>query len=534
VRRLLLLGLVSLGCAAHANAATTAGAPTIAVAAESGIVLVDPVRGERTLVAGTVPGDRAPALAPDGRRLAFSSARTGNAEIWVLDLWTGALARLTKNQASDTAPAWSPHGASLAWASGRPGSFDVHVMRADGGHKRRVVAGPPNQTEPDWSPDGSSLVFSSNERGDADLWMVPAAGGTATPLADLPGDQVRPVFSPGGRSIAFAHVTTAGAVVATMPAAGGEPRVVATGSAGTSAPAWAPGAARLALVASRGGARAVRAVATAGGRPEPLAGVGRGDGDPDWGFLSVLTGPAPRAGERLPDLDQRAPRGLIVHREGPRVALGFASAVDNVGAGPLRIRGVRGPGKAIMRAHQLVELRGGGISVYQDVGALRYTPHPPHFHWHFAPFERYELRRADDHALVGRDRKSGFCLADHYGHAARRVAAFAAPRFLGDCGKGQRELRRVDQGSSPGYTDRYPAFFHGQSIDVTDVEPGLYVLVHRANPDLLTHELRYDNNVASVLIRLSRPRARGALPRVRVLAVCERRERCGPPRDPRI
>jgi hypothetical protein len=209
------------------------------------------------------------------------------------------------------------------------------------------------------------------------------------------------------------------------------------------------------------------------------------------------------------------------------VRLGFASAVDNVGTGPALVRGYRPPNAATMRADQAVALPDGSLRTYREVGELRYTPHPPHYHWHYQPFERYELRRASDFALVARDRKSGFCLADHYGHAASRVGGIRPPRFLGDCGKGRPELRSVEQGSSVGYTDRYPAFFHGQDVDLTGVPAGVYVLVHRANPQRLLHELRYDNNAASVRIRLGRS-APGALPTVGVLQVCEGSERCPP------
>jgi hypothetical protein len=178
-----------------------------------------------------------------------------------------------------------------------------------------------------------------------------------------------------------------------------------------------------------------------------------------------------------------------------------------------------------MRADQHVELPARLGRSYREVGALEYTPHPPHYHWHYQPFERYELRRASDHVLLSRDRKTGFCLADHYGLAARRVGGLRPPRFLGDCGKGRPELRAVEQGSSVGYTDRYPAFFHGQSIDLTDVPAGVYVLVHRANPERLLHELRYDNNAASVRVRLARPPG-GATPTLTLLRVCEGSERC--------
>jgi Lysyl oxidase/WD40-like Beta Propeller Repeat len=525
MRRVFLLSFASLLVAPAADAALSAR-PVIAVATGAGIVLVDPERGERTAVPGTVAGDHAPALAPDGRRLAFSSRRNGNFELYVLDLWTGALSRLTANpRAVDTAPVWSPAGATLAWASGRPGAFDVYVMRADGSRKRRVAGAAANETEPDWAPNGARIVFSSNALGDADLWTVAAAGGEPAPLADLPGDELRPAWSPDGRRIAFAHAAAGRTVVETMQLADTGTRGVAATLSDTGAPSWSPNGRYLAVVSARGGAGAIRFVSASGSPPGPIAGLGRGDDDPDWGLLTPPTGHPARPGERLPDLDQRAPHDLQLIRRGSRTLLGFDSAVDNLGGGPLWIRGSRSGRAASMRADQLVRLGGGGVRIYRSVGSIRYTPHPPHYHWHFAPFERFELRRASDFALAARDRKIGFCLADHYGHAAGRARAYGPPRFLGDCGKGRRELRTVEQGSSPGYTDRYRAFFHGQNVDVTHVPAGLYVLVHRANPDLLAHELRYDNNAASVLLRLSRTRREVT---VRVLAVCQERERCPP------
>jgi hypothetical protein len=100
----------------------------------------------------------------------------------------------------------------------------------------------------------------------------------------------------------------------------------------------------------------------------------------------------------------------------------------------------------------------------------------------------------------------------------------APPVFLGNCGAGNRALRNIEQGSSRGYTDRYYPHYHGQNVDLTGVPSGVYVLVHRANPDFLLRERRYDNNAASVRIRITR--GPGAAPSVRVLRTCEGRERC--------
>jgi hypothetical protein len=171
---------------------------------------------------------------------------------------------------------------------------------------------------------------------------------------------------------------------------------------------------------------------------------------------------------------------------------------------------------------------GGGARTYPNIGVLRYTIAPPHQHWHLMDFQRYELRRASDHSVVVADRKSGFCLADHWAQVAGSIPG--KPRhavFHGNCKQFEPDALAVEEGTSVGYTDRYPAYFHGQSLEVTHVPTGTYVLVHRANGELPLRELRYENNAASLLVRLSWPRGRGHPPAIRVLRTCPDSEWCG-------
>ncbi len=81
----------------------------------------------------------------------------------------------------------------------------------------------------------------------------------------------------------------------------------------------------------------------------------------------------------------------------------------------------------------------------------------------------------------------------------------------------------MTMGTSPGYTDRYPAFFHGQNVDITHVPAGIYDLAHRVNAGLRLHELRYDNDAASVRIRLT---WRNGTPTVQVLRTCQSSATC--------
>ena len=63
--------------------------------------------GAREGLAWLLPGDRDVAISPDGRRVAFSSERDGNREIYVGDVVTGSLVRLTRSAGrTSPAPRW--------------------------------------------------------------------------------------------------------------------------------------------------------------------------------------------------------------------------------------------------------------------------------------------------------------------------------------------------------------------------------------------------------------------------------------------
>jgi Lysyl oxidase len=244
-----------------------------------------------------------------------------------------------------------------------------------------------------------------------------------------------------------------------------------------------------------------------------------------WAGGSTEPGSAP---ERLPDLDQAAPYGLDVTRDKARggYRLGFGSAVDNLGAGPLIISGRRPRGRVrTMTADQVIERAGDPYAVVEGVGTLRYVRSPDHEHWHLLGFERYELRRPGEDAALVSDRKTGFCLGDRYAvrrakHLPRRPADAVYTRR---CGLDDPGRLALVQGISVGYGDEYEPNLEGQSLSLKGVEDGRYQLVHRVNVDRALRESDYANNAASLLIGLRRRQGR---PSVRVLRRCPAQERC--------
>lgn len=119
------------------------------------------------------------ALSPDGKNLAFVSSRSGQADIWVLDLATHKLRNITNHPAGDFRPAWSPDGQWIAFSSDRdprieacpattapgPAPFvtpqftRIYLVHPDGSGLRGITDSSELAGTPHWSPDGSRLIF---------------------------------------------------------------------------------------------------------------------------------------------------------------------------------------------------------------------------------------------------------------------------------------------------------------------------------------------------------------------------------------
>lgn len=100
-----------------------------------------------------------PAWSPDGQRIAFTSSRDGNNEIYVVNVDNSNLHRLTDHPANDFAPTWSPDGEKIAFLSDRGlGSVNVsladsypklrmYIIDADGGPTRLLLSRPNDSIE---------------------------------------------------------------------------------------------------------------------------------------------------------------------------------------------------------------------------------------------------------------------------------------------------------------------------------------------------------------------------------------------------
>ena len=102
------------------------------------------------------------ALSPDGRRVAVAAAENLNFDIWIHEVDRPVKTRLTTHEGTDWQPRWSPKGDRVAFSSARSGARDVYVVTANGSEEPSLLFGSPDFRDDlnDWSEDESILVLS--------------------------------------------------------------------------------------------------------------------------------------------------------------------------------------------------------------------------------------------------------------------------------------------------------------------------------------------------------------------------------------
>jgi hypothetical protein len=158
----------------------------------------------------------APALSPDGRRVAFYSSRDlFGIEVYIADVETGRvinqLGSVNTPRHFDalsfiqTAGSWSPDGRQLAYVVYREGNQQIELFDVDRGRavKRLRTPNIGTATDPAWSPDGRYVAFVGNVGGISDLYLYDLQADTYTQLTRGREAEIQPSWSPDGRSLVF-------------------------------------------------------------------------------------------------------------------------------------------------------------------------------------------------------------------------------------------------------------------------------------------------------------------------------------------
>ncbi len=136
-----------------------------------------------------------PTFSPDGRHLAFAGIINGYTDLFVVDLETEQMRRLTSDLYSDLQPAWSPDGASIAFVTDRfttdlsaleYGNYRLGLIDPDSGEIQALpVFGVGKHINPQWAPDSQSLYFVTDVSGISNVYRYEFQGGALYQVTDL-------------------------------------------------------------------------------------------------------------------------------------------------------------------------------------------------------------------------------------------------------------------------------------------------------------------------------------------------------------
>lgn len=151
---------------------------------------------------------RAPAISPDGKTIAFCY----QGDIWRVPTEGGEAVALTTNEAYDHTPVWSHDGRHIAFSSTRYGNADVYIMGSMGGPSTRLTYHSNNEVPSDFSRDDKQVLFYGTRQDDprhqlfpvagfGELYAVPAIGGRPVQVSTIAMQAAR--YAPAGDRIVY-------------------------------------------------------------------------------------------------------------------------------------------------------------------------------------------------------------------------------------------------------------------------------------------------------------------------------------------
>ena len=196
--------------------------------------------GNRIKVSSRAGINGAPAFSPDGRQLVLTLGGVdGNLDIYVLDLGSRQLKRLTTDRAIDTEGSWSPDGRMIYFTSDRGGSPQVYRVGVDGGTPERITFEGSYNARPRLSPDGKKLAMVTLDRGNYRIGILDLDKRDFLILSTGSQDE-SPSFAPNSDSLIYATRQQGNGVLEMVSADGLVRQRLGSGAGDIREPVWSP------------------------------------------------------------------------------------------------------------------------------------------------------------------------------------------------------------------------------------------------------------------------------------------------------
>ena len=96
---------------------------------------------------------------------------------------------MTDDGSNNVDPSFSPDGSKIVFTSDRSGNFDIWLMNSNGTGALQLTFDGSEQKNPAWAPDGERVAYVSNEGGDYSIWVM-SLGNTGSQIEYTPSEVV--------------------------------------------------------------------------------------------------------------------------------------------------------------------------------------------------------------------------------------------------------------------------------------------------------------------------------------------------------
>ncbi len=201
---------------------------------------IDLLKGSRFAISKKIGLNSAPTWSPDGKTIAFSMAKRGNSDIYSIGTDGKNLKQLTTERSIETSPTFSPDGKRIAFVSDFSGGPQIYIMDKDGRHKSRFTFSGSYNGEPAWSPKGEMIAYSSISDYKFNIHLKRVTGKFEKQLTVYNGSNESPSWSPDGRHIAFTSTRNGTKQLFIMNSNGERQTQITSLQGGAYSPEWAP------------------------------------------------------------------------------------------------------------------------------------------------------------------------------------------------------------------------------------------------------------------------------------------------------
>ena len=201
------------------------------------VYTIELATGTRNRVASYSGVNSGGAISPDGRSMALVLSKDGNPDLYVQDLPSGRLVRLTNTpRAVEGSPAWSPDGSRIVYVSDAPGTPQLYLISRSGGAPERLTSRGTQNVSPDWGSNGL-IAYQTLSGGKFQIAVIDPAAKQERVITPFDAAYEDPSWAPDGRHLAAARAVNYSYGVYLLDSMGDKP-VALTTSGDWYAPAW--------------------------------------------------------------------------------------------------------------------------------------------------------------------------------------------------------------------------------------------------------------------------------------------------------